>query len=133
MRGQILRTGQAEVVAGLVVDAGEIVRPCEIEPHRGQRRPQRENRLEPLRRKLRPAKLELDPTEQEQPLDPSLLTGRPPLLEEDPCVLESPGLDEQPGDCQVRDFGPGDRPVASISRPLACLRSSRGRPRSAQR
>ena len=66
-RGQILRTGQAEVVAGLVVDAGEIVHPREIEPHRGQRRPQRENRLEPLCRELRPAKLELDPTEQEQP------------------------------------------------------------------
>ena len=63
---------------------------------RGQRGPQRENRLEPFGRTLRHAEAHLDPAQQEEPFDPLLLIGGPDPFQEHPRVLQPAGPDEEP-------------------------------------
>ena len=63
----------------MLVAAGRVAGLHELQPHPGQTRPPREDRLEAFGGQPRHAKAHLDPSEPEQPLTPFRPVGGPCL------------------------------------------------------
>ena len=121
------------MISRLVVHAGDVVRPRELQAYPRESGSQREDRLEPLRGARRHAELHLDATEQEEPLDALLLVARLGLFQERPRMLRPAGPDKEPGGLHVREpcrrFGapPGSGFGVRSARDQSCDREQRAR------
>ena len=101
---QLIRQGRLEMKSGFVVVAEEMVDTGQFQPHPGQVRPLRKDRLEPSCGLSRMTESRRDQAEQKQTLDALLSVYGSCLLKQLASVVQPPDLEEELSGLHFRDF-----------------------------